>query len=214
MKKAFLMVMVLLLMLSFCGCVGNTEDDAPLTNNNSESIEEVQKLLDPEEIINVYLDVRLYKNLHGKEFKFKLTKQYEKNGFLSVKKHDDNTAVFTIKRKDYITFKEDYLSSRKDILDDYQKNNKKHCVEKVEYNENVTEIVVTVDKAVYSPEVSFVSKSYIKAFNTISGSGRNATMYHMYYLEGVSKCTVTVKDLDGSLLETRVYPDIILEELK
>ena len=214
MRKAFLMVLCLFLMLSFCGCGGNVQDDTLLEDKNYERTEETQKLLNQEEIINVYLDLRLYKSLLGEEFDFSLSQRDKDKGFLSVNKYDDNTAVFTIKRKDFIKFKEDYRSSRKRILDDYRKNNEKYCVEKVEYNESITEIVVTVDKAVYTPEISYINQEYINAFNTISGSGRNAIMYHMYHLGEIPKCTVTVKDLNGNILETRVYPDEILEEFK
>ncbi len=211
MKKVLLMILILLLTVSFCGC-GGKENDADHNHDHNHS-EEIQQL-DPEEVIRVYLDVRLYKNLLGEEFEFALSEKDTEKGFLTVKKHDDNTAVFTIKRKDFNAFKEGLLSSRKSIFDDYSKNSDKYSVKKVEYNSDITQITVTVDRTVYNPKISSRDKEHIDASNTISGCGRNATMYHMYNLGEIEKCTVTVKDLGGNLLETRVYPDKVLEELR
>ncbi len=212
MKRIFLLIMIFLLTLSFCGCGGKKNDtDHNHDHNHSEGI--LQEL-DPEEIIRVYLDVRLYKNLLGEEFEFTLSKEDTEKGFLTVKKYDDNTAVFTMKRRDFIAFKEALLSSRKNIFDGYSKNIEKHSVKKVEYNSDITQITVTVDRNVYNPKIYSRDKAYINAYNTVSGCGRNAVMYHMYNLGEIEKCTVTVKDLGGNLLETRVYPDKVLEELR
>jgi hypothetical protein len=171
-------------------------------------------VLDPEEIINVYLDVRLYENLLGEKFEFELSDKDKDNGFLTIEKHNDYTALYTIKRKDFNAFKDGLITSRKNIFDDYATNFKDYSIEKVEYNNAITEIKVTVDRNVYNPKMANRDKAYVNAYNTISGCGRNATLYHMYYLENIEKCTVTVMDLSGNLLETRVFPDRILEDLK
>ena len=212
MKKVLLMILIIMLTVSFCGCGGKGNDTDH--NHDHNHSDEILQETDPEEIIKVYLDVKLYKNLLGEEFEFELSKEDAEKGFLTVKKIDDNTAVFTIKRKDFNAFKEGLLSSRKNIFDGYNNNSDKHSVKKVEYNSDITQITVTVDRNIYNPKIFSSEKAYINAYNTVSCCGRNATMYHMYNLGEIEKCTVTVKDLGGNLLETRVYPDKILEELR
>ena len=214
MKKNFLIFLVVVFALTFCGCGDkNNEVNHDHSHGHNHSDENGQAL-NPDEIIKVYLDVRLYENLLGEKFEFKLRDKDKENGFLTIEKHNDFTALYTIKRKDFNVFKEGLLLSRKSIFDDYYKNNDANSIKKVEYNSNITEITVTVDRKVYNPKIFSRDKAYVRAYNTISGCGRNATLYHMYYLENVEKCTVTVMDLSGNLLETRVFPDEILEDIK
>ena len=200
MKKLFSIVVLFLLILSICGCKGKAEEELPA-------------VLNPEEIIKVNLDVNLYEKLICEEFKFSLTERQKHDNFLSLKKADDGNAVFTMKREDFDAFKKELLSSRIDIFNNYNENADENSIAKVQYNADITEITVYVDKTVYNPKIDSITPQYLKAYNCISGCGRNATIYHMYNLGEIKKCTVTVKDeISNSVIETRVYPDILKEK--
>lgn len=200
MKKILLMMLTLLFTLSLCGCQTKSDKNIEITSSE----------LDPEEIINVNLDVELYEILLCEEFEYTLTQRQKKDGFISISKAEGNKAVFTIKRKDYNSFKNQLLSSRKDIFELYNEKSSDNCIVKVEYNPTITEITVTVNKNVYNPQIDISSNEYLKAYNCITGCGRNATLYHMYSLGETEKCIVTVKDYtSGSVIQTLTYPNML-----
>ncbi len=205
MKKLLALCLCFVFLFCLCGCASNDEnikaDDKPV-------------VLNPEEVIKVNLDVSLYENLICQKFEFSLSEAQKLDNFITLTKNDDGNAVFTIKRKDYNSFKKALLDSRKDIFEGYNEAAAENNIVRVEYNADITSITVYVDKNVYNPEIK-INPEYLKAYNCISGCGRNATLYHMYYLEKIEKCTVTVKDeKSGEIIETQTYPNIIKESLK
>ena len=207
MKKILALILCTTFLFCLCGC-GDKE------NKNNGSIEQ-EVVLNPDDVIKVKLDVSLYENLIYQKFEFSLTEAQKQDEFITLEKSDDGNAVFTIKVKDYNSFKKQLLASRKDIFESYNNGAEENNIIRVEYNKDITSITVYVDKAVYNPQIKEKTPEYLKAYNCISGCGRNATLYHMYYLDKIEKCTVTVKDeKSGEIIETRVYPDIIKESLK
>ena len=146
MKKILMFLLLFILLLTMCSC---------------------NEVYDPEEIITVNYNAKIEEALFRIPFEYQLSETMKEKGFLSVQKKDDGLAVYEIKRKDYNEYISRLESSKKEIFDGYSTDYAPY-IKSVSYNNDLTEIVITVNKTDYE-KVSFENGSGYLKIQTYKG---------------------------------------------
>ena len=187
MRKIITFLLLCVLLLTMCSC----------KNAN-----------DGEEIITVNYNAKIEESLFRIPFKYELSESMIEKGFLSIEKKGDGLAVYTIKRKDYEKFISQFAASKKEILDECSTDFAPY-VKSVSYNDNLTEIVISVSKTDYE-NVSF-SNGYLKIQNCIIGCSNNVGMYHSFSTGDFVECEIKVIDsATGDILNKIYSPSSLL----
>ncbi len=165
----------------------------------------------PEEIITVNYNAKIEESLFLIPFEYQLSESMKEKGFLSIEKKDDGLAVYKIKRKDYYKYISQLELSRKEIFNRYNTDYAPY-VKSVSYNDDLTEIVITVNKTDYE-NISYESGSaYSKIQNCIIGCRNNVSTYHGFSTGDFMECEIKVVDsVTGDVLKTIYSPSSLLD---
>ena len=185
MKK--LMIFALAALMLFCSC---------------------EKAPDPEEIIDVYYNARIEEALFIIPFDFELSDTKREQGFISVEDMGDKIALYKIKRKDYEAFITNLLEKKKEHID----MGAVEPIKSITYNDDLTEIVIAVDRADYESKDYSGGSNYKAIVNQRSGCGWEASIYHSYTTGEFKECVVKIVDYQtGEVLDTVIQPKTLLE---
>ncbi len=148
--------------------------------------------------VNLTIPVE-FLELSSEPFDYKLTKENKANGFTSIKKNSDGSATYTIKEKEYKKFINNLKSETKKAIDELILDDTLSTVKTIKYNDNLSEIIITVEKENY--ENSF--ESLIE-----TSCGLTACLYQMYDIDAPRNCLIKVKDeATGEIFKTKTFPE-------
>ncbi len=185
MKKMITFFLLLILLLTLCSC----------KNDNN-----------PEEIITVNYNAKIEERLFLIPFEYQLSESMKEKGFLSIEKKDDGLAVYEIKRKDYNEYISQLALSRKEIFDKLNTDCAPY-VKSVSYNDDLTEIVIAVNKTDYES-----GSAYSKIQNCIIGCRNNVATYHSFSTGDFIECEIKVVDsVSGDVLKTIYSPSSLFD---
>lgn len=158
-------------------------------------------------IISNTVEIKLTKemiDLFIEDFDYALTQEQKENGFTEIKKNDDGSATYTIKKKDYDVFLKNYKETAKQAIDELTEEGAFSSIKNITYNEDLSKIVISANKEKF--EDSFDSM-------VIMSCGLTSCMYQMFDINAKGKCTVEVKDSNsGKVFKTTIYPDAMQKE--
>lgn len=142
--------------------------------------------------------------LFGEEFDYTLTQEQKDNGFIDIKKNEDGSATYTIKKKDYEKFIEELRAEAKNGIDELTADGTFTSIKKIEYTDDFEKITITANKEQFENGLDSLC---------IMSCGLTSCMYQMFDVDSSGKCTVEVKDVaTGEIFKTTVYPDAMQEE--
>jgi len=158
------------------------------------------KAKDPNEIIEVKFDVDLYNTFYATIFNEEhYEKTFEKYGFLGYEMVEDGVAVFKIKRSDYEAFDSLMKEGRKKIFDKSIADEKYSAIDDVSYNDDLTEVIIKVDKAEYEKQGSL----YESTSDLVIGVKGDVCIYLMFAEDEFKESIILVKDSkSGEVLRT------------
>lgn len=187
MKKVLCCLISFILIFTLCACA-QTED--------------------PEEIISVNVNLKIYNKIFtGFPLDYTLP-----DYVLSIEKINDDLAVYTIKRKDHEKDIGNIKETRITFLDSY-KTEYADFINSVSYNEDLTKIVVTLDKYDYENVSYEYGSAWLKTHGFVDGCVWNTAMYHMYSTGDFKEYEVRVIDnITGDVIEIFSCPDALFEE--
>ena len=146
---------------------------------------------------------REFLELGEEEFNYELTQEQKENGFTDIKKNEDGSATYTIKKKDYKKFISELKETTKQGIDELTKDGSFVSIKGITYNDNFSKIVISADKEGF--ENSFDSM-------VIFSCGLTSCMYQMFDIDAPGKCAIEIKDVStGEIFKTTVYPDAMQE---
>lgn len=137
--------------------------------------------------------------MSGEEFNYQLTEENKENGFTEIKKNDDGSATYTIKKKEYKKFISELREATKQGIDELNKDGAFPSVQSITYNNDLSKITITADK-----------EKFQNSFDTaiMFGCGLTSCLYQAYDIDAKGECTVEVKDVTtGETIKSAVYPD-------
>lgn len=136
--------------------------------------------------------------LFGDGFDYNLSQEQKDNGFTDIKKNEDGSATYTIKKKDYEKFIDEYKTQTKNTLNEIINGNNFTSIQKIQYTENFDKITIVAEKEKF--ENSFDSMC-------VMSCGLTSCMYQMFDVNSDGKCIVEVKDVaTGEVFRTETYP--------
>ena len=169
--------------------------------DNSFSVEEtVDNILSGTVEINVPLALL---ELNEEPFDYKLTEKDKENGFSNIKKNSDGSATYTIKKKEYNKFIEEYKAEIKSSLDSLTTDGSFPSIQKIEYTDNFDKITIIANKEKFESGLDGMC---------VMTCGLSSCMYQMFDVNSNGKCTVVVKDsTTGEAFKTTMFPDALQE---
>lgn len=142
--------------------------------------------------------------LDGEEFDYALTEEQKENGFTDIKKNEDGSATYTIKKKNYEKYIQELRETAKQGIDELTKDGSFASIKGITYNNNLSKITITADKNGFENGLDSLS---------VFSCGLASIMYQMFDIDAPGKCTVEVKDsATGEIFQTTVYPDALDSE--
>lgn len=133
------------------------------------------------------------------DFDYTLTEENKENGFTDIKKNEDGSATYTIKKSDYKKLKKELQATTKESLDELVTEGSFPSLERIEYNDDFSEITIFVDKDSY--ENSFDSLA-------VTTCGLCSLMYQIFDIDAENVCEVTVKDSStDKVIDTQIFPE-------
>ena len=138
-------------------------------------------------------------SLLGDNFDYSLTEEQKEKGFIGVKKNEDGSATYTIKKKDYKVFLSEYKKTAMQGIDELTKDGNLPSVKSITYNDDLSKITIIAER-----------ESFENGFDSmvVMSCGLASSMYQMFDLNSNGKCTVEVKDsTTGEVFQTAKYPD-------
>lgn len=139
--------------------------------------------------------------LDGEPFDYKLTEKDKENGFTSIKKNADGSATYTIKKKEYTKFIEEYKAEIKNSLDTLTANGTFPSIEKVEYTDNFDKITIIANKEKFESGIDSMC---------IMTCGLFSYSFQAFDVNSNNECTIEVKDsVSGQIFQTAIYPDAL-----
>lgn len=137
--------------------------------------------------------------LGDEPFDYKLTEKNKENGFTNIEKNSDGSATYTIKKKAYNKFIEEYRSEVKETLDKLSSDGTFTSIQKIEYTNNFDKITIVANKKKFESSLDSIS---------IMTCGLSSYWYQMFDVNSNGKCTVEVKDsITDEIFKTATYPD-------
>lgn len=134
----------------------------------------------------------------GEEFDYTLTQEQRDSGFTDIKKNDDGSATYTIKKKEYQAYVKELKGTTAQGFDEMLADDSFSSVKKIEYTDRFEKITITADKEQF--ENSFDSLC-------IMSCGLSSCMYQMFDIDAAGKCIIEVKDsATGEVFRTETYP--------
>ena len=142
--------------------------------------------------------------LDGEKFDYVLTEEQKENGFTNIKKNEDGSATYTIKKKNYEKYIKELREAAKQGIDELTKDGSFASIKSITYNNNLSKITITADKNSFENGLDSLS---------VFSCGLASIMYQMFDIDAPGKCTVEVKDsATGEIFQTTVYPDALDSE--
>ena len=139
--------------------------------------------------------------LGGEEFDYTLTDEQKAKGFTNIKKNEDGSATYTIKKKDYDKYIQELRQTAKQGIDELTKDGSFASIKNIAYNDNLSKITITANKSGFENGLDSLA---------VFSCGLSSTMYQMYDIDAPGKCTIEVKDsTTGEVFQTTVYPDAL-----
>lgn len=143
-------------------------------------------------------------DLGGEEFDYTLTQEQKDNGFTDIKKNDDGSATYTMKKSDYKKYIAELKQTTKDSFDKMLADGTYTTIEKIEYTDDFEKITIIANKEDF--------ENSLDSFCILS-CGLTSYMYQVFDVDASGKCTVEVKDsATGEVFQTTVYPDALQED--
>lgn len=137
--------------------------------------------------------------LSEEPFDYKLTEKDKENGFTNIKKNADGSATYTIRKKEYEKFIEEYKEQIKNMLDELTSDDTFDSIERIEYTDNFNKITIYANKEKFESGLDSMC---------VSTCGLASCMYQMFDINSSGKCTVEVKDSKtDEVFQTSIYPD-------
>lgn len=232
-KKIFCIVLALMMVATvfLTGCKDANEDkpessaiescDSSEETSIPDSSEEMSDISDEsyedssEEIITVYYNIKIAEfPFPVTSVEYQLSESMKEKGFLSMEKKDDGSAVYEIKQKDYNEFISQLKASVKGTFDSYNTYFAPY-VKSVSYNDDLTEIVITVNKTDYENKSFENGSVYLKINNCITSCRGGVNKYHCFSTGDFTECEIKIVDsMTGDVLETIYSISSILDQLK
>ncbi len=142
--------------------------------------------------------------LDGEPFDYKLSEENKENGFTSIKKNSDGSATYTIKKKEYNKFIEEYRAEIKSSLDILTTDGTFPSIQKIEYTDNFDKITIIANKEKFESSLDSMS---------VMTCGLSSCAFQMFDVNSDRKCTVEVKDsTTGEVFQRTIYPDALQEQ--
>lgn len=138
----------------------------------------------------------------GEDYDYTLTSEQKENGFTDVKKNDDGSAVFTIKKEDYDKFIKELEETTKASIKETinlisQQGNS--SIKSIKYQTNFEKITVYAEKVKFG---NGFDNLYIYSV------GLTACMYQMFNINSDGKCIIDIVDVNTKeVFKTIVCPD-------
>ena len=140
--------------------------------------------------------------LMGEDYDYILTEEQKENGFTSVKRADDGSAIFTIKKEDYDKFIKDLQKTTVEAINDTAEMISEQgdsSIKNIKYSQDFEQIIVYADKAKFN-------ESFDNLY--IYSVGLTACMYQMFDINSKGKCTIDITDKETKeVFKTVIYPD-------
>lgn len=193
MKKALLLLLAVIFILSFTACSSTKEAEQSKVTEGS-SAEATTPVVD-ENLLTVDINVPASWFDEENPATDVLTQEQKDNGFKSAKVNDDGSVTYTIGKSDFNKYKEELKSSTVDTLKSI--STEYPCIKSVEFTDNFSEITLKVNKSEYENGLNSLS---------IPVAGFSANMYQTYTNEPV-KSEIKVVDMDtNETIEEATYP--------
>lgn len=141
--------------------------------------------------------------LNGKKFDYTLTEEQKKQGFTNIKRNKDDSATYTIKKKNYEKFIAEFKKISKQGIDELTKDGSLTSIKKITYNDDLSKITILADKSKFENSIDSMA---------LFSCGLTSCVYQTFDVNAPGKCTVDVKDsVSGEIFKTIVYPDALNE---
>lgn len=191
MKKIAIFLVTIFILTGFCSCKAS---------NN------------PEEVIKVNYNPKINEHIFLLSYDYQLTDTQIERGFISVEKKSDGMAVFKIKRKDYEAYIGEIKTSREEFFNEYN-NGADPLIKSVAYNDDLTEIIIKVNKHDYENTVYDNGISpYLHILNVFTGCGSSTSLYLAFSTGDFKQCEVKlVDDSTGEVLKSDTYPQTLFD---
>ena len=165
----------------------------------------------PDDIITFEIDTSPFDKALKGMFPTELVDNMKEDGFISIEKKADELVEYKIKRGDYDAFLARYKQTRVDILEKYNNSDSdsySEYIDKVEYNDDLTVITITCDKAGYDEKSIEYGSAYRNIQGCAIGCANNISVYQQYNIHSNRKCTIKLKDrASDEIFSEKVYPD-------
>lgn len=133
------------------------------------------------------------------DFDYTLTEENKEAGFTDIKKNEDGSATYTIKKSDYKKLKKELQETTKESLDELVTDGSFSSLKEIEYNDDFSEITITV-----------AGEKYEKSFDAmaVTACGLCSLSYQIFDVDAENVCKVTVKDSStDKVIDTQVFPE-------
>lgn len=216
MKKVLTIILsiIILSMFASCGETKTSSNDVTTTTTTNTTTakatqttelattikETTKKSLKAQKNNNDTVSIDIPASLIGKNATDKLTDEQKNNGFKKAVVNKDGSVTYTMDSQKYVTFLKEYQNTVAESLDKIKTDGNYKSIKKVDYNDNFSEITLTVDKAKFENGMDSVA---------IMQAGISAAMYQAFDINSnsKSKTTINVKDSKtGKVFKTEKYP--------
>lgn len=194
MKKITAILIALAITIAFAACSNNTASNNENASEATESTETTAQIVD-ENLLTV--DITVPASMFSEESPAtdELSQEQKDKGFKSAKLNDDGSVTYTMDKSAFKDYKEELKKSSEDSLNSL--SNDYPCISNVGYNDNLSEIKISVNRSEYENGMNFLC---------ITQAGFIANIYQAYTNETIkSEIKVIDKDTD-EVIESATYP--------
>ena len=139
--------------------------------------------------------------LNEEPFDYQLTEEDKENGFTNIKKNDDGSATYIIKKDKYKIFINELKAETANSIDELKASGAFSSIEKIEYTDKFEIVTITANREQFQNGIDNMA---------VLSCGLNSYAYQLFDTDAKGTCTVNVKDsTSGEVFYTTVYPDAL-----
>lgn len=190
MKKLLSILTAVILAFALTACGSQKQNNA----NNSSDTPSKSDIVD-ESLLSI--DITISASMFSEENPAtdNLTQEQIDYGFKSAKINDDGSVTYTMSKKSFNNYKKELKSDTENALNALNKDYP--CITSVDFNDNFSEVKISVDKSEYKKDMNFLC---------MLAAGFTATSYQAYTNETVLSNISVVDNLTGEVIDTATYP--------
>lgn len=139
--------------------------------------------------------------LNEQPFDYQLTEEDRKNGFTNIKKNNDGSATYFIKKDKYDSFIDKLKTETANSIDELVLSKSFSSIENIEYSDKFETITITANKEQFQNGIDSM---------VITSCGLSSYIYQMFDIDAKHTCIINIKDsTSGEVFHTATYPDAL-----